>query len=53
MNNTKSDTDLVKHGRSVVCSEEEVKEDKLALDIPTLGAEQRTREAEPLLDEWG
>lgn len=52
-NNTKSDNNLVKQGRSTVCSEEEVIEDKLESDIPTLGAEQRTREAVPLLDEWG
>lgn len=43
----------MKQGRSAVCSEEEVIEDRLESDIPTQVAEQRTREAVPRLDEWG
>lgn len=53
VNNTKSNKGLVKQGRSVVTSEKEAVEDKLVSDIPTLDAEQRTRKAVPLSDEWG
>ncbi|KAL6036531.1 hypothetical protein STEG23_003919, partial [Scotinomys teguina] len=52
VNNTESNKGLVGQGGSVVRSEEEAREDKRASDIPTLDAEQRTRKAVALSDEW-